>query len=109
MSDPDKQQVNPWVPMLSPIDLKHLGKLVEELGEAQAACARCIIQGIDECEPETGKSNREWLEEELADVRANIGLVIQHFVLNSERITNRVIAKRKKLTIWHQMLNKKAV
>lgn len=50
---------NPWHPISDPVDLKHLGKLSEELGECSAAVARCIIQGIDECEPVTGKINRQ--------------------------------------------------
>jgi hypothetical protein len=42
---------NPWIPIQNPLDLKHLGKLIEELNEAGSATARCIIQGIDEVEP----------------------------------------------------------
>ena len=66
------RDANPWHPMSDAVDLKHLGKLAEELSEAGAAVARCIIQGIDEKEPVTGKINREWLQDELADVIANI-------------------------------------
>jgi hypothetical protein len=63
--------LNPWRPMTRPIDLKHLGKLGEESNELGAAISRCIIQGIDEREPVTGKPNRQWLAEEIADVLAN--------------------------------------
>lgn len=73
--------LNPWIPMSKPIDIKHLGKLAEELGEASSAVARCLIQGIDESEPVTGKLNRQWLEDELADVCANIQLVCAILVL----------------------------
>lgn len=96
--------MNPWLPMTRPIDLKHLGKLGEELGEASAAVARCIIQGIGEREPVTGKPNREWLEDELADVLANAELVIGHFGLDRLRMEERLIGKLRRLHAWHAML-----
>lgn len=95
----------PWHPMTKKIDLKHLGKLVEETGELSAASARCIIQGIDECEPVTGKINREWLEDEIADVMANCLLVVEHFNLNDERIADRANMKGERLRKWHNELN----
>jgi hypothetical protein len=96
--------LNPWVPMTRPIDLKHLGKLGEELNECGAAVMRCIIQGIDEAEPVTGKVNRKWLEDEAADVLANIDLVIEHFGLDAGRISERVVRKQAHLRGWHSML-----
>lgn len=86
-----------------PVDLKHLGKLGEEASELGAAVSRCIIQGIDECEPVTGKLNREWLEDEIADVRANSELNIERFGLDEDRITKRVEKKKRHLRIWHAM------
>ena len=99
--------MNPWVPITNPLDLTHLGKFMEELAEANAAAARCIIQGIDECEPVTGKPNREWLEDEIADVLANVTLVIQHFDLNSVWISNRKTVKMDRLREWHAMLKER--
>jgi NTP pyrophosphatase (non-canonical NTP hydrolase) len=96
-------EMNPWHPITSAIDLKHLGKLGEELGEASAAVSRCIIQGLDEAEPETGKINRAWLEDELADVFANMMLVIDHFGLNNHRIIVRSEEKKRRLREWHRM------
>lgn len=105
MKDPATSwELNPWQPMKSPIDLKHLGKLAEELNEAASAICRCIIQGIDEVEPVTKKPNREWLEDELADVQANIKLVIQHFKLDTVRMQGRQDKKVKHLRGWHSML-----
>jgi NTP pyrophosphatase (non-canonical NTP hydrolase) len=103
MSNAVSPVLNPWLPMQSPVDLKHLGKLAEELGEGQAAVARCIIQGIDEREPVTGKLNREWLEEEIADVMANLTLVMQHFDLDVARIMERRHRKIEHLRAWHAM------
>lgn len=96
--------VSPWKPMQSAIDLKHLGKLGEELGELSAAVSRCIIQGIDEREPTTGKPNRQWLAEEVSDVLANCGLVIHHFNLDQTAMNLRIDAKTIKLKEWHSML-----
>lgn len=97
--------LNPWHPMSKPIDLKHLGKLAEELGEASSAVARCIIQGIDEREPITHKLNREWLEDELVDVLANIELVMTHFGLDRTRMEERMLRKMAHLSGWHSMID----
>lgn len=94
---------SPWHPMTDPVDLKHLGKLAEELGEAQAAVARCIIQGINEAEPSTKKPNRVWLEDELADVLAGITLVIERFKLDQDAMTLRSQKKYQHLKQWHEM------
>jgi hypothetical protein len=95
--------VSPWHPMDNPVDLKHIGKLIEELTECGAAAARCMIQGIDESEPTTGKINRDWLEDEMADVLANIQLNINRFNLNETKISNRKYTKMVKLMTWHKM------
>lgn len=95
---------NPWHPMTTPIDLKHLGKLGEECNELGASVSRCIIQGIGENEPVTGKPNREWLEDEIADVTANIALVTEHFSLDNARIFRRVVRKMEHLRKWHGQL-----
>lgn len=96
-------KLNPWHPMTNSVDLKHLGKLGEELGEAQAAVSRCIIQGINEKEPETGVENKVWLENELADVFANINLVIDRFKLDHRRMLERAEIKENRLKEWHRM------
>lgn len=95
--------LNPWRPMTQPLDLKHIGKLGEELNECAAAASRCVIQGIDESEPVTGKVNRDWLEDEIADVRANSELVIEHFGLDVAKIAERSERKKKHLRAWHAM------
>jgi hypothetical protein len=87
--------------MSNPVDLKHLGKFIEECTEAGSAAARCIIQGIDETEPTTGKNNRAWLTEEIADVYANAKLVIDHFGLDENAISVRAERKKEYLRRWH--------
>lgn len=102
MADADNlRDANPWHPITDAVDLKHLGKLSEECGELVAAISRCIIQGLDEREPVTGKLNREWLEDEIADVMGNIGLNVERFNLDGVRMTLRSEKKKKHLRQWH--------
>jgi hypothetical protein len=94
---------NPWHPMTDPVDLKVLCKFSEELAECGSAVARCIIQGIDECEPSTGEPNREWLTKEIADVLCNIDLVAERFDLDWHAIEARIAMKSAHLRRWHEM------
>lgn len=96
--------VSPWVPMCEPIDIKHIGKMIEEFCECGAALARSLIQGIDEVEPTTKKPNRQWLQEEIADVLANCQLVVAHFDLDKDAIRERRDRKKVRLSAWHKML-----
>lgn len=89
--------------MSEPIDVKHLGKLAEELNECGSAVARCLIQGINEAEPSTGELNRNWLTKEIADVLANIELVTAHFKLDQKAIAHRIEFKVEHLKKWHAM------
>lgn len=101
MSDGYLRYSNPWHPMNDPVDLKHMGKLIEELNECSSAAARCLIQGINESEPETGEINKAWLEKEIADVKANIQLVCERFDLIISQA--RIDGKLKHLRNWHKM------
>jgi hypothetical protein len=104
MTDNADKALNPWHPISDPVDLKHLGKLLEELGELSAIVARCIAQGgLELRNPDTGELNRTALENEIADVRANIRLVTEHFGLDMERMTYRCNSKMKRLREWHRM------
>lgn len=61
---------SPWVPMKEPIDQKHCGKLLEELGE----CVEAAIMFTDN--PEL---HRVRLENEIADVLCGATLFVEHF------------------------------
>lgn len=103
MENDIKPLISPWVPTSSPRELKVLGKISEELGECSSASARCIIQQITEDEPVTGKPNKLWLEEELADVRATSRLAISEFDLDEEFIESRAQRKEDQLRQWLAM------
>jgi hypothetical protein len=94
---------SPWHPIKDAVDLKHLGKFGEELNECGSAVSRCIIQGVHECEPVTGKPNVQWLEDEIADVLAGIDLCIERFNLDVPRIKERQARKKLHLRSWHRM------
>lgn len=94
---------NPWTPMTDIKDLQVLGKLIEETTECASAASRCIIQGINETEPSTNKLNRKWLEDEIADVEANIKLTKEHFRLAEHRIRERSAFKEDYLRKWHNL------
>lgn len=91
---------NPWIPTKNTKEIKVLGKLGEETGELSSATSRCIIQGINEVEPISKKSNQEWLEDEIADVLACSQLAIEKLGLSKERIMARMEEKKYHLNGW---------
>lgn len=99
-----KPFMSPWFPMTDTNTVRALGKTLEELGELTSAVARCLIQGIDEKEPVTGKINREWLEQEIADVQAQFAVLVDHFGLNMDFIESRAAKKMKQMHEWRAML-----
>lgn len=97
-------QPNPWQPMSDPVDIAVIGKALEERGEAIAAMGRALIQGMDGTEPGTGKSNRQNVQDELADEAATGAHVIAHFGLNRDEMPARVQRKHGHLARWFAML-----
>ena len=78
-------------------------EIMRSVGGCVAAVARCIIQGVDEAEPSTGKINRDWLREAMIEVRCSCAAVINEYRLDSDVIMSRMTFKRGHLTRWHQM------
>lgn len=103
MSEHTERKISPWTPERDSLRLRVLGKLLEELNEAGAASARCIIQGIDEAEPTTQKINRHWLEDEIADVLACAELAIRHLGLHRAIVEQRTKDKLDYLGVWCDM------
>jgi hypothetical protein len=105
MSD-GTERPSKWIPMtgLSLIDAAHLGKNGEEASELARILFRIWIQGIDECDPETGKLNRVALAEEIADVEAMNELTIERLGLDRKFIEARRQRKIAMKRAWHAML-----
>lgn len=96
----EERLASPWQPITNPRQIKIIGKCIEELNEMSSALARVLIQGIDEVEPVTGKPNRQWLEEEYADMMVTTAFVFEEFGLSYDHIANRALKKTEYLTPW---------
>ena len=99
-------EASEWQPITNKCDLAVLGKFGEELSECTTAIFRCIIQGMAEAEPTTGKINKQWLEDEIADVRALLTFAEARFDLNLARIAKRAEMKRSYKRPWFRSLAK---
>lgn len=107
MEDKDigAKPVSDWQPITNKADLAVLGKFIEELTECAGIVARAIIQGMGETEPETGKPNKEALEDEVADVMAMAAHVMNRFQLDRKRIHERTDRKFTWKGAWFAKLN----
>lgn len=103
-NDIPKHEISDWAPIDNKHDLAVLGKLIEEAGELVSAAARCLIQGIDEKQPVTGKVNKEWLEDEIADCMALQITAISRLGLNLVRILERRDRKMEYKKPWFDAL-----
>lgn len=90
----------PWQPETDKVRLAVLGKALEEAGELITIMARCIIQGVDERNPNGGKPNIVALREELADVHATLRHVQAKFTINMDEMTARRDRKGTFLAKW---------
>jgi hypothetical protein len=102
--DIDGHRPSKWVPITDLQTLAALGKLQEELGELVSIIGRCIIQGIDERDPETGTYNRVNLKNEIADTMGLSVLVMEHLHLDKNEIDIRASKKLKMKREWLEML-----
>lgn len=102
MDTADKlRDANPWRAEPDPVKLAVLGKLAEELGELQAAVARCIIQGADGVHPVTTKPNLDWLAEEMIDVENMLVFLRSHVLhLSGMLVDKRMQRKKEHIQQW---------
>lgn len=102
MSEPINNIISPWMPEQDRLRLAVLGKLAEECSELAGRAARCIIQGLDENDPDSGRTNREELAREIADVEACIGMA-EH-VLGLDTVLLRINDKVAGFLRWHALI-----
>ena len=100
-----EKRMSPWMPTTDPRELRRLGKFMEELGELQAVVGRCLIQGIDEIDPSSGKTNRQRLIDEIGDVSAQTALTIALYGLPIEAINARSEKKKAQMVDWESWFN----
>lgn len=103
MPEPIEETISPWLPEQDRIRLAVLGKLIEECNELAGRAARCIIQGLHEADPATGRTNAEELEREMADVTACIDIAEQE--LGVRFSVTRAAGKSNGFRRWHDMIN----
>lgn len=96
----ETNRMNPWRPDDDPRQARRLGKTAEELGELQAVIARIQIQGMDGIDPSSGKTNRQRLIEETADVLAQLQCNREYFGISWEVIAERGQMKYEQMTEW---------
>lgn len=101
MADGD---ISPWLPEQDRIRLAVLGKLIEELNEMSARAARCIIHGLDETDPDTGRLNRDELAREAADVKACLHVL--GITEEVEADLHRTMTKVDGFGRWHKLIRK---
>lgn len=95
--------VSKWVPINDPMLQRRMGKTGEECAELGAVVARIGIQGIDEVDPSSQKTNRQRLEEEIADVYAQLDECINRLGLRGDFIESRRQTKRGYMQEWEEM------
>lgn len=102
--DIDGHRPSKWIPITDLQTLAALGKLAEECGELSAIIARCVIQGLNGVNPETGEINDDDLQKEIADVRGLSQLVIRQFGFDDAFIAERAEKKYQMKREWLEML-----
>lgn len=97
---------SPWTPPdFDPVTRKAINKLGEENSELTTVLFRIQNQtdGLDAIIPGETKTNRQWLEEEIADVMATSALAVKHLKLDLEFIEQRARKKTVYLEKWYMM------
>lgn len=74
--------------------------LQEECAEVIQAVSKISRFGLDNLKPGKPKTNREHLEEELGDLVAMIGILIEKEVISEASLQRAEIAKIEKLKQW---------
>lgn len=81
-----------------------LGKLAEEASELATRCSRAMIQGLNELDPDSGRSNLDHLQDEIADVRAISQLAVEFLALDSALMRDRQYLKYHYKLPWIEAL-----
>lgn len=95
--------ITKWQLETSALTVRRAGKTAEEASELANVGARIVIQGIDEIDPHSGKTNRLRFIEEMADVLAQIDANIQMLGLDREFIEERRKRKLANMYEWEDL------
>jgi hypothetical protein len=103
--EPIEGTISPWMPITDPIHLAVLGKLGEECNELGARIFRTIIQGLDEQDPASKRTNREEIAREIADVEACVQTIKRELGIDYD--DQRVNGKRNGFVRWFRMIRER--
>ena len=95
-----------WQPETCRVRNAIYGKSQEELHELGIVLSRCAIQGVEEINPTTGKTNLEEMQNEVSDVLAYCERLIAHFNLDRDAVDSRKMLKYEYHGRWLEMLSK---
>lgn len=95
-------KMNPWKPDDNPYQARRIGKTAEEVGELASVLGRISIQGMDATDPSSGKTNRQRLLDETADVMAQCEVNLWDMLTSAERtyVRARILSKRRQMDEW---------
>lgn len=96
-----------WLPEPDLVTHQALGKCAEEASELASIVARSMIQGLDACDPKSGKPNRQALAEELADINAASDWLCDFLDLDVAAHNERATRKYRGFVEWQEMLERR--
>ncbi len=76
---------------------------MEECAEVQQVCAKILRFGIDDTNPQNLKTNRQLLEQELGDVHAIIGILVENRTISPNQLAIHELKKLRKLEDWYEI------
>lgn len=95
--------VTKWELATDPLLVRRMGKTGEECAELLAVTTRIAIQGIDEIDPSSGKTNRQRLIEEIGDVYAQLDANVAMLCLDRDFIQARRLRKLGYMREWEAL------
>lgn len=96
----EKGVMQPWKPDEDKRQARRIGKTQEEVCELGCVLARISIQGMLGVDPASGKTNRQRLTEEMADVLAQIRCNVSVFEISWCEVEARAREKQKQMVAW---------
>lgn len=103
---PKKVKMTRWYLEEDPVIRRRVGKTGEECSELLKVCCRITLQGINGINPSSGKSNREELLEEMADVSVQINHTMKALDVTydeSNSWSNRTRLKDSQMDEWEDL------
>jgi NTP pyrophosphatase (non-canonical NTP hydrolase) len=72
----------------------------EECAEVTQAISKIFRFGFDSKNPQTNKSNKQCLEEEVGDLLAMVDIMVEKCIISDSSVNAARKAKREKLKVW---------